>query len=157
MSANYGCPQDVEVERPRRYVEMVNGIESWHQYGIRIPSVYPEIGGSTVVNAGTPLNLHVAVDVRRDPQRAPQCIFASCWTNIKTEENPCGIWKEVFLPLNPDVSSSVHDNRDVLQYIYQASLVPTVCDTYRMTFLLKWNHLLLWFNEFGNDAFVDVV
>ncbi|RUS78543.1 hypothetical protein EGW08_013686 [Elysia chlorotica] len=152
-----GCSQRADIERPMRYVEVVNGNETWFEYGLRMRSTYPENDGSTVARVGTPLSLRVCVDVRRDPQRAPQCIHVFCWTNIRTDDNPCGIWKEIHLPLNPSVSSPVDGYEDLLQYVYEGSLVPSASDSYRLTFLLKWNHILLWHNGFMDDGFVDVI
>ncbi|GFR69079.1 hypothetical protein ElyMa_002040300 [Elysia marginata] len=152
-----GCPENEEIERPRNYVEMISGIDTWAMYGIRISATDPDNHGSLSVNLGSPVVLRVAVQVMRDPQKAPQCIFAYCWTNIKTEDNPCGIWKEIFLPFIPCESSTVHGDENILQYIYQGYVMPINSSTYRVTFLLKWNHLMVWLNDFRDDGFVNVL
>ena len=85
MDTSHGCHEDPEYHRPKRYLEVLNGEDTWHQYGIRIVGTDPEIPSSGFAEVGHPLNLRVFVEVRRDPQKAPQCVFATCWTHIKTK------------------------------------------------------------------------
>ncbi|GFO10193.1 hypothetical protein PoB_003669800 [Plakobranchus ocellatus] len=153
---NPDCPKNVELERPRNYVEMISGSESWSRHGIRILNTVPKTPGESNVKVGAPIPLRMEVQVRRDPQKAPQCIFAYCWTHIRTQDNPCSLWKEIFLHFNPNMSSRVGDDEEIKKFVYEGSLVPDFCDRYRITFLIKWNHVLIWNNAFKKDCFVDV-
>uniref|UniRef100_A0A2C9LGV7 Uncharacterized protein n=1 Tax=Biomphalaria glabrata TaxID=6526 RepID=A0A2C9LGV7_BIOGL len=145
---------DPEIERPRGYTETVSGDYSWDQYGLRIKWTEPEVPGEFRNPLNEPLRLRVCVETKKALQVPPDDISAWCWTHMRFQENPYGIWKEIRLQYNPKCTQ--WDDHGINTYVFQTFVTPTLNDNYRLTFNVKLGKIMIWANSFQIDNMIDI-
>ncbi|BFZ12392.1 hypothetical protein BsWGS_15431 [Bradybaena similaris] len=148
------CPDDPEAERPRNYIESISGDGSWDTYGIVIKWTEPIVPGNIKLSLNEPVRLRLCVETKNDLEVPPEALTAWCWTPIITDENPCGIWKEIKLDYNPKCTH--WNDHGVTSYVFQSAIVPRKTDVYRLTFNVKYDRVMIWANYFQVDNLLDI-
>ncbi|BFZ07761.1 hypothetical protein BsWGS_10800 [Bradybaena similaris] len=148
------CPSDPEEKRPKNFVEAISGDESWNALGIRIKWTDPVVPGNLKLPINQAVPLKLCVETKKGFKINPDAISAWCWTHIRAEDNPCGVWREIRLHYNP--KCSIEDEHGHISHVFQSSVTPTADDLYRLTFNVKYERLMIWANYFQVDNVVDV-
>ncbi|XP_059155616.1 uncharacterized protein LOC131940804 isoform X2 [Physella acuta] len=146
---------DPECERPRNYEEAVSGEVSWDNYGFRIKWTEPEVPGEFRNPCNEPLRLRLCVETKTSLQVPPDDITAWCWTNMRFDGNPYGIWKEINLENLPKCTQ--WDDHGINSYVFQSYVVPTMNNNYRLTFNVKFGKIMIWANKFQVDNILDIL